>query len=86
MKKLTLSADERIIAQAKGIAAREGTSVSALFAGFIRGLAFRGKAAADDVPARSIAARASGYIALPKGKTPRDVLTDALLEKYARKG
>lgn len=85
MKKLTLSADDEVIAQAKGIAAREGTSVSALFARFIRSIARRGKSAPSNVPPGSIAARAGGFIALPRGKTPRDVLTEALMDKYGRK-
>jgi hypothetical protein len=81
MKKLTLSADNEIIEQAKRTAARENTSISAMFARFVRGRNRR-DAAAKDVPADSIAARATGFLALSKEKTPRDVLTEALLEKY----
>lgn len=85
MKKLTLSADERVIEQAKSLAARQGTSVSAMFGRLVRALSERGK---DDsgVPAGSIAAKAAGTIRLPKGKTTGDVLSEALAEKYgARK-
>jgi hypothetical protein len=81
MKKLTLSADEEIIEQAKRIAERERTSVSAMFARFVRSVGRRDKRA-KDIPANSIATRATGFLALPKGKTPRDVLAEALLEKY----
>ena len=84
MRKLTLSADDDVIRQAKQIAAREGASVSAMFARFIRALARPGNAPAG-VPPGSIASRATGFIALRKGKSPRDVLTEALLEKYGRK-
>jgi len=84
MRKLTLSADDETVKQAKRIAARHKTSVSAMFARFVRRMA-RGKDAADDVPADSIAARATGFVALPKGKTPRDVLTEALIEKHGAK-
>jgi len=81
MKKLTLSAEEEVVLEAKRIAARQKTTVSAMFARYVRGLGRR-NGAKDEIPADSIAARATGFLKLPKGKTPRDVLTDALLEKY----
>ncbi len=81
MKKFTLSADAEVIEQAKRIARRRDTSVSAMFARFIRSLA-RQEEAPEDIPADSIAARAVGAVVLPEGKAPRDVLTDALMEKY----
>jgi hypothetical protein len=81
MKKLTLSASEDVIAQAKRVAARQKTSVSAMFSRYVRGLG-RNDGAKDEIPADSIAARATGFLRLPRGKTPRDVLTEALLEKY----
>ena len=84
MRKLTLSADEDVIRLAKRLAAREKTNVSAMFANFIRMLT-RAKERLSAVPADSIAARAAGFISLPKGKTPRDVLTEALLERYGGK-
>jgi hypothetical protein len=82
MKKLTLSAEEDIIEQAKRIARREKVSVSALFARLVRGLSQRDRSA-KEIPADSLTARATGLLRLPKGKTPRDVLTEALLEKSA---
>ncbi len=85
MKKLTLSAEEEVIAQAKRTAAREKTTVSAMFARLVRGLNQRDKTWRE-IPPDSIAARATGFLRLPKGKTPRDVLTEALLEKYGGKG
>lgn len=81
MKKLTLSADDDVIEQAKQLAKRQGISVSAMFAGFIRSMAQRDQGKLD-IPESSLAARATGYLKLPKGKTPRDVLTAALMEKY----
>ena len=84
MKKLTLSADAQVIVQAKRIAQREHTSVSAMFARFIRSRNLR-KQPAREIPPDSLAARAAGFISLPKGKSPRDVLTEALLEKYKTK-
>jgi hypothetical protein len=78
MKKLTLSADPEVIEQAKRLADETGTSVSSLFERFIRLLARRhhGK------PLGRITRQASGIITLPRGKSERDVLADALAERY----
>ncbi|HUT13263.1 MAG TPA: DUF6364 family protein [Thermoguttaceae bacterium] len=84
MKKLTLSADAEVIEQAKRVARRNGTSVSAMFARFVRGLTRQDKAP-EEIPPDSIAARATGAIRLPRGKSPRDVLVDALMEKHGGK-
>ncbi len=84
MKKLTLSAQPEVIEQAKRIAEREHTSVSAMFSRFIRSLNLR-KRPAREIPPDALAARAAGFISLPKGKSTRDVLTDALLDKYKTK-
>jgi hypothetical protein len=84
MKKLTLSADEKVIAQAKRLAARQRTSVSAMFARFVMDTSCK-KDAPQDVPPDSIAARVTGVIRLPKGKSERDILTEALMQKYGIK-
>lgn len=81
MRKLTLSADDEVIEQAKRLADRHKTSVSAMFSRFVRGLAQRDQASSG-VPSDSIAARAAGAIRLPKGKTAQDVLAEALIEKH----
>ena len=79
MKKLTLSADEHVIADAKRIAAEQGTSVSAMFERFIRLIADRRKTTR---PPGQIARRVTGIATLPRGKNERRVLEDALLEKH----
>ena len=84
MKKLTLSVDEKVVAQAKRLAARQRTSVSAMFARFVTSMSRKEKAPFE-VPPDSIAARVTGVISLPKGKSERDVLTEALMEKYGVK-
>jgi hypothetical protein len=84
VKKLTLSADEKVIAQAKRLAARHGTSVSVLFARFVT-YTSRKDHEPLEVPRDSIAARVTGVVRIPKGKSDRDVLTDALMEKYGIK-
>jgi len=79
MKKLTLSVDPKVIKQAKAMAAKRGTSVSSMFERFVRMQADQRK---RELPADSIARKDSGIISWPKNKTDREVLTDALLEKY----
>jgi len=82
MKKLTLSADPEVIEQAKQVAEASGTSVSALFERFIRILA-RGRKGKQ--PIGRITRKASGVIKLPRGKSERDVLAEALTDKYGMK-
>ena len=81
MKKLTLNAEESVIEEAKLIAREQGTSVSALFSRWIGFLAHRKQA--SRIPANSITARARGVAQLPQGQSEKDVLADALTEKYA---
>jgi hypothetical protein len=79
MPKLTLSADRKVIEQAKELARQNNTSVSSMFERFVRTLATRKGSERAIGP---IARRASGLVSLPKGKTSRDVLADALTKKY----
>jgi hypothetical protein len=82
MRKLTLSVDPEVIQQAKRLAEQTGTSVSSLFERFIRLLARRRHGKQRLGP---ITRKASGLVTLPRGKTERDVLADALAEKYGIK-
>ncbi len=84
MKKLTLSADDQVVREARRLAASHKTSISAMFARFVRILASRERAG-DDIPADSIAAQATGSLRLPKGKTADDVLAEALMERHGSK-
>ncbi len=79
MTKLTLSVDEEVVAQAKRLAGEHGTSVSAMFTQIIRSMADGPRQGPRPGP---LARRASGLIRLPEGRTARDVLVDALAEKY----
>ncbi len=79
MKKLTLSADPEVIAQARKLAAESGTSVSSMFERFVRLLAAGRRSGR---PLGPIARKASGMIRLPEGRSEREVLEDALLEKH----
>ena len=79
MKKLTLSADEGTIREAKNLANESGTSVSSMFERFVRSLSRRRKPVR---PVGPIARKATGVIRLPAGKSERTVLEDALVGKY----
>ncbi len=82
MKKLTLSADPEVIEQAKRLADESGTSVSTLFERFILLLARR---RSDKGRVGRITRQASGIITLPRGKSERDVLADALADRHGIK-
>ncbi len=79
MRKLTLTADEKTIALAKKIAQQNRTSVSSMFGRFVRLMA---GAKGSSAPIGPIARKATGLVSLPRGKTERDILVDALLDKY----
>jgi len=79
MKKLTLSADPDVIDQARELAEQTGTSVSSMFARVVRLLAEQRRSARTLGP---LARKASGMIVLPKGRSERQIVEDALLEKH----
>ncbi len=79
MPKLTLSADGEVIKQAKRIAAKNHTSVSAMFSRFVRTMAQKDR---PPVQTGRIARKASGIIKMPKGKSERDILAESLMDKY----
>ena len=79
MTKLTLSVDEEVARQAKRLAKRNGRSVSAMFSQFVRAMARREQNALAIGP---LTRKASGLVVLPRKKTCRKVLEDALIEKY----
>ena len=79
MNKLTLSAEEDIIQNAKRIAADHKTSVSALFARFVQAMMNREWA---DKPVGPIARKATGVANLPNDLTDKELLADALADRY----
>lgn len=81
MTKLTLSMDKKVVAQAKRIAKRDRTSVSAMFTNLVLAMAGRERQRAD-IPPDSIAARLTGAIKVPPGRTDRELVTEALEERY----
>ena len=80
MRKLTLSAEDSVIEQAKQLAAQRGTSVSAMFERFVRLLAVRRPSGQSVGP---IARKATGVISLPSGKSDRQILEEAIAEKHS---
>ena len=83
MKKLTLSADPDVIEQARELAEQTGTSVSSMFARVVRLLAEQRGAVR---PLGPLTRKASGMIVLPKGRSDRQIVEDALLEKHGMNG
>ena len=82
MKKLTLYLDAQVIEQAKRLAGESGTSVSSLFERLVRLLA-RKRPVGQRIG--RITREASGLITLPRGTSERDILAEALAEKFASK-
>lgn len=80
--KLTLSADRRIVQKAKRLAKQRHTSVSAMFARFVE--------AAEEAPDPAVSysprtLEATGLVKLPEGKTDRELLEEALFERFGLK-
>jgi hypothetical protein len=74
--------DEETIKEAKRLAAEQGTSVSAMFTRLVRAMAHEpGK----EIEIGPITRRLTGVMSLPEGKSYREALTDALMEKYGLK-
>jgi len=81
MPKLTLSADREVIELAKRIAASENTSVSAMVAKMFRAVA---SCRSTFEPLPPITAAASGLVSLSAETPDRELLEDALTERYGK--
>ena len=81
--KLTLSAEKPLIRDAKRLAGERHTSVSAMFARFVTAMTTRTETKAALGP---ITRRASGMVRLPKGRSDRRLLEDALHDRYGKRG
>jgi hypothetical protein len=82
MKKLTLSADHDVIRDAKKLARKNRTSVSAMFGRMIRMMAEEQSAGRPPRPVGPITRKATGLISMPANKTDRHVLEEALTQKH----
>jgi hypothetical protein len=79
MTKLTLSIEEGVVEKAKRIAEANKTSVSAMFSQFVRSM--------DGRRARSprigpLTRKLSGIVKLPRNKNYKQLLAEALVERY----
>jgi hypothetical protein len=79
MTKLTLSVDEAVVEKAKEIAQANETSVSALFSHFVQSMAGQRARHAKVGP---LTRKLSGIITLPPEKDYKELLTEALMDKY----
>lgn len=83
MKKLTLSMEEKDIRAARRVARENGMSISRLFTNYIRLLALKQKEQEqeqEELP--PLTRKLTGIIRLPEGKSDRELLEEALMEKY----
>lgn len=79
MTKLTLSADSELIAEAKRLAEEAGTSLSAMFGRWVRA-ALRERAGTEQ--SGPLTSRARGLVRLPPEKSDRELVEEALLERF----
>lgn len=77
--KLTLSADKALVAEAKKLASREGTSLSSMFSRFLDSLLAGSRKTLRPGP---LTRKATGLVKLPAGKTDRELLEEALAGKH----
>jgi len=78
--KLTLSVEKSLIEVAKQIASSRRTSVSAMFARFLRSVAqVEGDASVSPAP---LTRQATGLIKLPRSRSDQDLVAEALSVRY----
>lgn len=77
--KLTLSADRELIRDGKKLATRYGTSLSSMFSRFLAAVLAGRRGKFRPGP---LTRKATGLARLPAGKTDRELLEQALGEKY----
>lgn len=79
--KLTLSADAKLVADAKVLAKARHSSVSALFARFV--MALKQADRSEPVNLGPVTRRAAGLVRVPQKAACRRLVEDALSEKYS---
>jgi len=77
--KLTLSVERGLIEEGKKLAAKEGTSLSAMFSRLLRAVLAERRREARPGP---LTRKATGLVKLPESKTDREILTEALADRY----
>ncbi|MBI4612563.1 MAG: hypothetical protein HY720_03040 [Planctomycetes bacterium] len=79
--KLTLSADKELVEEAKELAQEEGTSLSSMFSRFLRAVLAERRKPSSPGP---LTRKATGLVKLPRNKSDRELLQEALAGKYRR--
>jgi hypothetical protein len=80
MGKMTISMDDDIIRAAKQLAASDNVSVSAMFRRYVL---FRLKPEKPKIKIGPLTKKATGIVKLDESKSDKELLTDALMEKYS---
>jgi hypothetical protein len=81
MTKLTLSAEPEVVATAKRLAKERKISVSRLFAQLVKGMDMWDR---DPMPIGPKTRAVSGIVSFPPDKTDRELIEDALEERYGK--
>ena len=81
MTKLTLSMEPDVVAAAKRLAKERKTSVSNMLSRFIKAM---DRSDWKSMPISPGVRKISGIISLPPGKDYRDIVAEALEEKYGK--
>lgn len=77
--KLTLTADRDLVKAARVFALERGTTLSSMFSRFLQALLSRKRVR---IPYGSVTLKLSGIAKVPAGKAERDLLEEALAEKF----
>jgi hypothetical protein len=80
MGKLTISMDDDIIRAAKQLAASDNVSVSAMIRRYVLA---RLKPEKSKIKIGPLTKKATGIVKLDESKSDKELLTDALMEKYS---
>ena len=80
MGKLTISMDDEIIAAAKQLAAADSVSVSAMFRRYVL---CRLKPQKSKIKIGPLTKKATGIIKLDDSKSDKELIAEALMEKYS---
>ena len=79
MTKLTLSVDKSVVEKAKRFAEANNTSVSSMFSRFVMSLE---SAQSKGIEIAPLTRSVSGLASLPSDRDYKEILTDALMDKY----
>lgn len=79
--KLTLSVDEDLVEEAKKFAKKEGTSLSSMVSRLLRAVLARHR---KQLPPGPLTGKATGLVKLPAHKSDRELLEEALADKFER--